>query len=250
MVFFPSYNIFTLNAVGRIYLLAAILPAFVLMIYVYKKARREKEPLFLLIKLVVFGVLSAFLAYFIEIIINKILGVFTYSSKQSFVWINAMIGVALVEEGSKLLLLTKGAFNSKYFNNRFDGFVYAVFVSMGFAAYENIGYVFRFGLDVAISRAFLSVPAHMFFSIFMGFFFSRAKVASSKGHVFLCRICFVFALVSSTILHGLFDGYLMLNTADSNKSFYLLVALLYIVCFGILNIESKRDKAITQVLVY
>jgi hypothetical protein len=45
-----------------------------------------------------------------------------------------------------------------YFSQKFDGIVYAVFVSMGFAAIENIMYVFDYGYQTGLVRAFTAVP--------------------------------------------------------------------------------------------
>ena len=49
------------------------------------------------------------------------------------------IGIALVEEGSKFSFL-KNFFSPKEFNEPFDGIIYAVMISLGFAV-ENFMYV-------------------------------------------------------------------------------------------------------------
>lgn len=67
------------------------------------------------------------------------------------------------------------------FNYRFDGIVYAVFVSLGFAAFENIQYVLHYGLSVALPRAIFAVPGHMSFAVFMGLFYGRAKLYEAWG---------------------------------------------------------------------
>lgn len=51
---------------------------------------------------------------------------------------------------------------------------------MGFATLENLMYVLKFaemgrGMEVGISRMFLSVPAHGTFAVIMGYFIGKAK---------------------------------------------------------------------------
>ncbi len=66
--------------------------------------------------------------------------------------------VALSEEGFKYLLLKKRTWYSSEFNCQFDGVVYAVFVALGFALWENISYVLMYGLGTAAIRAVTAVP--------------------------------------------------------------------------------------------
>ncbi len=87
----------------------------------------------------------------------------------------AFLVVAVVEEGTKFVFLKLRTWRDPNFNFRFDGIVYAVFVSLGFAAFENINYVLGYGLTVALPRAVLAIPAHMGFAVFMGLFYGRGK---------------------------------------------------------------------------
>ena len=91
------------------------------------------------------------------------------------------------------------------FNEPFDGIVYAVMVSMGFAALENIFYVFQFGYTTGILRAFTAVPAHATFGILMGFFMGKAKFSPSKIKNNL------LGLGVATIFHGAYDFFLFIN---------------------------------------
>lgn len=62
----------------------------------------------------------------------------------------AFLVVAVVEEGTKFFFLHQKTWHSPYFNYRYDAIVYAVFVSLGFAAFENVKYIFNYGLSVAL----------------------------------------------------------------------------------------------------
>ena len=92
-----------------------------------------------------------------------------------------------------------------WFNEPFDGIVYAVMVSMGFAAVENVMYVLQGGMDVALVRAFSAVPAHATFGIIMGFFMGKAKFSKN-------RIMWNFTgLMSAILFHGAYDFFLFIN---------------------------------------
>ena len=98
---------------------------------------------------------------------------------------------------------------AKDFDQYYDGILYAVFISMGFALVENVLYVMKGGLSVALLRSILSVPGHMLFAIPMGYFLSISKFESGKDlavHRFL-------SLFVPILLHGTFDFILMYSSA-------------------------------------
>ncbi len=82
---------------------------------------------------------------------------------------------AIPEEISKWLVLYWIVWKSREFDEHYDGIIYAVFVSLGFALVENIMYVVNRGMGVALIRAVLSVPGHGSFGVLMGYYFSLAK---------------------------------------------------------------------------
>ena len=145
-------------AIISIYILAAVLPAVFLLRYIYKHDTVEKEPPGLLLSLLLMGVLAALASIVLEVIGQKILDANISQDDPYYNIILAFVVVAAVEEGTKCFFLKRRTWNNPNFNYRFDGIVYAVFVSLGFAAFENIKYVFNFGLSVALPRAILAVP--------------------------------------------------------------------------------------------
>ena len=122
--------------------LAAILPAVFLMIKVYRADKLEKEPIGFLFRLAVAGIISTAIAVFAEYIGGFIIEAIGFESKtvSNFVLYFAVVGLS--EEWAKFYLLKKRTFFSPNFNCQFDGVVYSVFVSLGFALWENIHYVF------------------------------------------------------------------------------------------------------------
>ena len=121
----------------------------------------EKEPPGLLFSLILMGFAAALAATVLEELGESVLSAFLDPSSPAYTIALAFLVVAVVEEGGKLFFLKQRTWRDPNFNYRFDGVVYAVFVSLGFAALENINYVFGYGLQVAVPRALLAIPAHM-----------------------------------------------------------------------------------------
>ncbi len=169
------------------------------------KDKYEKEPKRLMLYCFLLGgVLS--------IIITTILYMFfdffvtlddEFSVIQQF--IRAFFVVALIEEFSKYIIVRYYAQPKNAFNERYDGIVYAVMVSMGFAAVENIFYVAEGGATTAILRAFTAVPAHATFGIIMGYFMGLAKFSKNRMKLNLT------GLFLAILFHGAYDFFLFIN---------------------------------------
>lgn len=224
-----------------LYVLAAVLPAAVLMVYVYRHDKVEREPVGLLLSLLWRGVLAALCAIVLEIIAQLILDrIFTPGTFWHTV-LTAFLVVAAVEEGMKYYFLKRRTWDDPNFNYRFDAIVYAVFVSLGFAAFENIQYVFAFGLSVAIPRALLSVPGHMAFGVYMGVYYGRARFRESYGHWAAAQSDRRTAYLYPVLLHGFYDACAMLGTTKATVVFILFVAVTYWSMFRRLRREARRD---------
>ncbi|KGL59687.1 MULTISPECIES: PrsW family intramembrane metalloprotease [unclassified Polaribacter] len=187
------------------FLLLAIAPAMIFVIFIYLKDKIEKEPISFLIK-------NFFLGAFGSIIITLILGVLFNSiypltdEKSVFQqFIKAFVVVALVEEFSKYVIVKYYAQKNKEFNEPFDGIVYALTVSMGFAALENVLYILQYGVSTGITRAFTAVPAHATFGILMGYFMGKAKFSKNRIQLNL------LGLLGATIFHGFYNFFLFIN---------------------------------------
>ena len=122
-----------------IYLAAALLPALFLMRYIYRKDSWEPEPIPLLISLALHGVLAGILSGILEGIFQRFLG-FLPLNQESHLYtiLTAFFVVAVVEEGMKAYLLHRRTWEDANFNYSFDAIVYSAFVSLGFAAMENL----------------------------------------------------------------------------------------------------------------
>ena len=180
--------------VNPILIAAAVIPAIVLLRFVYKEDRLDKESPGLLLSLVIFGILSTFAAIVTEQIGETVLTLLLPQNSTAYNALLYFVVVALSEEGFKYLLLKKRTWYSGEFNCQFDGIVYAVFVSLGFALWENISYVLMYGLGTAAIRAVTAVPGHACFGVFMGAFYGLATYEyDGYAWIFVAFVVLLFA---------------------------------------------------------
>ncbi len=210
----------------------ALAPVIAILLFVWFKDKYEREPFKLLLLAFIFGVLSIIPAIILEMIGNSFFPVMDMLN----VFIYSFAVVALSEEGVKFLVLRKIFYKKTDFNEPFDGIVYAVTISMGFAGAENIMYVLNNGFSVGIMRMFTAIPAHAGFAIMMGFFAGKAKFAN-KHKTYLLAL----GLLNAILFHGLYDFFLLQNDSNSLK---LLAFVTLIVCiflsFKALNKKRKH----------
>lgn len=231
--------------VTAIYVLAAVVPAIVLLWYVYRRDRVEREPLGLLLSLLWKGVLAALCSIALETIGQLVLNALVPEGTLLHTILLAFVVVAAVEEGTKFFFLKRRTWYDYNFNYRFDAIVYSVFVSLGFAAFENIQYVFSYGLSVALPRALLSLPGHMAFAVFMGVYYGRAKLRDNYGQTGAAKSDLMMAYFVAVLLHGFYDACAMIGTTRATILFILFVVVTYIRMFRIVKKESDRDRPIT-----
>lgn len=224
-----------------IYFLAAVIPAVFLLRYIYKYDTVEKEPPALLVKLLLGGVAAALVSIALEYLGTDVLDSLVDESSPYYSILLAFLVVAVVEEGMKLVFLSILTWRSPAFNYRFDGVVYAVFVSLGFAAFENVSYVMSYGLSVAVARALLAVPAHMGFAVFMGSFYGRAKLCSNRGFKPAKTWNLVLGYLVAVLLHGFYDSCAMVGTTLASVLFIAFVIIMYIVVIRMIKRESYTD---------
>ena len=230
----------------NILLLLAVLPTILLGRYIYVKDTIEKEPRGLLIRLFIFGILSTFLTLLISEVSVYYFPILDSDSKEiPILLLNNFIGIALVEEFSKWIFLGLGTWNNKDFNHYYDGLVYAVFVSLGFATFENLLYVFFSGggkLMVAVIRAVLAVPGHVFNGIFMGYFYSLARKNYIEKNKSKYTLNIFLSLLVPTVLHGFYDFCLQAGRPFLLFVFLIYIVFLYVYAFTRVSKSSKLDE--------
>lgn len=224
-----------------IYILAAVIPAVILLRYVYRHDTVEPEPPMLLASLLLMGILAALMSGILERVAQSVLDLFVAPETPVYTVLLAFLVVALVEEGTKFWLLKRRTWEHPAFNYRFDGIVYAVFVSLGFAAFENLLYVFSYGLSVALPRALLAIPGHMSFAVGMGIFYGRAKRCWERGNEPAATYNLVMGYVLAVFLHGVYDSCAMIGTGLAAIVFVGFVVLMFLWVYRSLKREADRD---------
>ena len=231
---FESYNI--------LLILAAVVPAIVLLVKVYRSDRLEKEPPRLIVSLLLSGILATMLAMLGEWLGNLLLrGIRDETLHDILMY---FIVVAGCEEGAKYFLLRRRTWFDQNFNCQYDGVVYAVAVALGFALWENLSYVFSYGLSTALVRAVTAVPGHACFGVFMGSWYGQAKRADNFGYPERCTFYCVLSVLVPMLLHGLYDFIATRSSGGSTWIFVVFVIVMFLCSFMLVRKLSDEDRYI------
>lgn len=156
-------------------LLPALLPVFLVFRKIYSLDKVEREPLGFVLKVLIMGAVFSIPCAGIERFLGGIIESLFDTESLKYAAVDNTIGVALVEELSKYLVLMIFVWNNDNFDYRYDGIVYGTTASLGFAALENVLYIMNFGTGISFGRAIFSIPGHATFGVFMGYYLSRGK---------------------------------------------------------------------------
>lgn len=221
-------------------LIAALAPVAVLIYYIYRRDKYQKEPVKELLKAFGLGIMSVFASLLISAPLSSV-GLF--ENEPSTLWgalSTAFLGAAVPEEIAKFLMFWLLVRKNRFFDERIDGIVYASVVSLGFAAVENIIYLvsnYESWLAVGISRALFSVPAHFFFGVLMGYYYSLYRFCPSESKAYGWLI-----LGAPIIAHGLFDT--VLFSVNVLPSLSLILMVLFLILCN--NLRKRASRSIAE----
>lgn len=215
----------------------AILPVVGLLSYIYNKDQ-HKEPTNVLAKTFAFGVLIIFPAIFLELFLEKYFPTKETSLSLIRLFFNVFIGVAVVEEMLKWLIVKLSVYKDKNFDESFDGIIYAVFASLGFGCLENIMYVFSYGVGTGIFRAITAVPLHACTGVIMGYFIGKAKL--KKGTSDELAYIFLSMLIPTTV-HAIYDFLLTVGKVSYVVIWLVFTILVYIICFVLIKKSTSSN---------
>jgi RsiW-degrading membrane proteinase PrsW (M82 family) len=183
----------------------AVAPGAGLMYYFYKRDEHEPEPRNKVLKVMGWGAAVSVVAIIVELILMSAFEPMAEPGSVLAVFLHAFVVAATVEELCKYWVVRATIYKDPEFDEPYDGVVYCVAASLGFAIVENILYVANGGFGVGIIRAILSVPAHALFGVFMGYYLGRSKFAPpgerTKYHL--------MGLAIAIFAHGAYDYVLM-----------------------------------------
>lgn len=223
-------------------MIIAVIPGIALALGLYLTDRFDREPVKLLLKLFLFGILSAVPTVFVERFLSN-LNIF--SELLSYIW-KAFIVAGLTEEFFKRLVVMRIAYYHRAFNEKLDGIIYCAFSSLGFATIENILYVVT-GFDadpyIGLFRGILSVPAHMLFAITMGYYLSLARFSPDTKTT---SDYFTRSLVVPALYHGTFNFILLAKIPFLLFLFIPFVVFMWVMNLRKLNRFYRESKAMNQ----
>ena len=224
--------------------IAALAPAIYILRYVYRHDKLEREPMSLIIALVASGIVATVLAGFLENILFGVLDALFNYNTLIYQLISNYLFVGLVEEGCKYVLLKRKTWKNKEFNCSFDAVVYSVSVSLGFALWENLSYVYSYGLSTALIRAVTAVPGHACFSVFMGAYYGLAKKAESRGDMAGMNQYLKMALIVPTFIHGSYDFVCSIENIFGSAVFVIFIIAMFVVSLKLLKAAAAGDDYI------
>lgn len=220
-------------------LIVAIFPIFIIGLYIYRKDR-EKESSNFLFQLFIGGIISCFPA----IILGSFLGkIFPPEEEMNSIQLLSyvLISISFSEELCKWLFLYNLSYNHDEFDTLYDMIVYASFVALGFACFENILYVYNNGIFIGLLRAVTAVPGHVCDGILMGSYLSLAKFSYVKGNKVNSMKYKMFSLMIPIIVHGIYDFCLFKGNILFVFLFVIFVIALCIICIKKVKEISMND---------
>lgn len=209
---------------------AGIAPGIALLSFFYLKDKYESEPILMVVRAFILGAILVFPIMFIQYAFAAE-GILQSRFSQSFLL------AASLEEYFKWFILYYTIYKHDYFSENYDGIVYAVSVSVGFATVENILYLFANGIETALGRALLPVTSHALFGVAMGFYLGKCKFGRKHNNIFLALSIFV-----PILLHGIYD-YILLTMGE----YWLYVIIpfmifLWLLALAKVKIANKLDQ--------
>lgn len=221
-----------------ILLAAALLPPILLWFYIWKQDT-QPEPTGQLVKAVLYGVAICVPVALLEHALRQ--AIFGDGPTTIFgTTLEAFMVAALPEEIFKLLALWLILRHNPYFDEHFDGIVYAVCIGLGFAAIENVGYLIseENWISVAVTRALLAVPGHYAFAILMGYYYSVYHFVDHSPRTAASILLF------PVLAHGIYDALALSGTIDRYIGGICFFILIY---FCIRMHKFARTKIMAQI---
>ncbi|HZG55454.1 glutamic-type intramembrane protease PrsW [Paenibacillus sp.] len=210
---------------------AAAAPGIALLSYIYLKDRYAAEPIAIVARLFLFGLISVFPV----MVLQRGLELWFGSTDPLFF---SFVTSAALEETAKWLLVAVAVFRHAEFDEPYDGIVYATAVSLGFATMENMLYAFLepFSLSALLLRALLPVSGHALFGVVMGYYFGVAKFTKAEKGKY-----FAFSLLFPVFYHGLYD--FLLTTSGTVWMWLMVPFMAYLWARGLWKMKRANHRS-------
>lgn len=190
--------------------LLSFLPCILWLIYFHRQDRYDPEPFKNIAITFLLGVVSTLGALagneFGASLLEFVFGQSFFTETLTF-----FLVIGPVEEGVKFLSVYYYAYRRPEFDEPVDGVVYSATAALGFAAAENVLYVYQHGTMVLFWRGLFSNLGHAVFAAFWGLAMSRSKampnIAVKRLNVLLS------GWLLAALFHGAYDSILNLGEA-------------------------------------
>lgn len=181
-------------------------------LFQFLKLDKLPEPIKMVVKVFFFGVAITIPVFLVEFLLSKAIPLIGLP----FFWSSIIywfLAIALVEEYFKYWAVKHGVLKDKEFDEPVDTMIYMITVALGFAALENILYLFPPAEKVFMFNELLARTATISFFRFVGATFLHALCSGLVGYFLALAICrpkikIVFVtigLVIAAFLHGLYN---------------------------------------------
>lgn len=216
----------------------AFISGIIIMLYLRRKdANWKLKPKKLLWRLYLFEMTMIVPAASIETFVEKLIPAHISQGSILYLLIDNFIVIAMTEEALKYIIMAGETWKNPAFRYSFDGIVFAVITSLGFAIPENFMFILMNdgNMSVVIIRSIMAVPGHAANGVFMGYFYAKAKQAHLMQNKRSFFLNLLLSYVAPVILHGAYDLALNLFHADmwDNMLFMFLSMVLLFVTFPI-----------------
>ncbi|WCN36732.1 glutamic-type intramembrane protease PrsW [Aneurinibacillus uraniidurans] len=212
---------------------AAVAPGIAILSYFYLKDKYEIEPLHMVVRMFIIGLLLVFPVMVVQFGIQEELQLGAFA--QSYVL------SGFLEEFFKWFIIYYTVYQHVEFDEPYDGIVYAVAVSLGFATLENFFYLREHGgATAAFYRALLPVSGHGLFGVLMGYYFGKAKFSASRTRR---RLYLVISLAIPVILHGTYDRILLMQQPIWPWLMAPFMLVLWLLALNLSRVALNRSMA-------
>ena len=224
-----------------IVILISIIPFLLIGKYYYQKDT-IKEPKSILERLFVHGILAGF-----AVVIISLIGLVFFPNIQNIenakaidIFFYSFFFIAMVEEGCKFFVIYKTSYHLKEFDQWYDIILYSVFVSLGFACFENFLYLLNSDntLWTTILRSMTAIPAHTCFQTFMGYYLALSKFSNPIKR----KKQIALSIIIPTILHGIYDFLIFSQITLFTSLFFIFIVLLFLITLIKIDDVIKIDQ--------
>lgn len=237
-------------ATNATYLLLTFLPP-ILWLAFYLREDRHPEPKLLIVLAFVGGMASALLALLAECGFVFL----TSGSCQGGIGpgLNPLVlflGIAFIEEYAKYLPVKFLIIKRPDFDEPVDGMIYMMTAALGFAALENVLFIFPLfqesvfaGLEVAANRFLGANLLHALSSGIVGFFLARRWFHPHRHHFI------ALGIILAALLHAGFNYLILTKEALPQGTFYIILLLSLMAVMIFIDFERlKRQKVIDKTI--